>query len=160
MCKKLKALFRRHSAPSVLPLPTRPAEQPPKDQQLMLELPHPEEARNPDATMENVNIDTVLNQWMTDWRVPSEFWVYWKTKIVTTLRSPLIIKDEYGQPKEVPAASYAVGAVRYLDLEPQWLNPGVIAHEQAHNAYALLTEQQKKDFAALYNPLINTDPLI
>ena len=79
---------------------------------------------------------------------------------MTTLKSPLIITDEYGQPKEVPAACYAVGVFRYLDVEPQWLNPGVIAHEQAHNAYALLTDQQKEDFAALYTPFITTDPLI
>jgi hypothetical protein len=47
-----------------------------------------------------------------------------------------------------------------LAVKPPWLNAGVIAHEQAHNSYALLTAAQKAAFSAAYNPLINTDPLI
>ena len=84
MCKWLKALFIRHPV-AQLPseghsTPTRPAEQPPLNPQLVLVLPHPEEDMNPDATIENVRIYTVLNQWLTDWRVPSQFWVYWRNK--------------------------------------------------------------------------------
>lgn len=45
-------------------------------------------------------------------------------------------------------------------MEPEWLNPGVIAHKQAHNAYASLSNKQKTDFAAIYTPLIDTDTII
>jgi hypothetical protein len=45
-------------------------------------------------------------------------------------------------------------------IKPKWLNPGVIAHEQAHNSYALLTPAQKASFSTVYTPLKNTDPLI
>jgi hypothetical protein len=49
---------------------------------------------------------------------------------------------------------------RHLAIKTQWLNPGVIAHEQAHNSYAYLSAEQKTAFSALYRTLINTDPLI
>jgi hypothetical protein len=47
-----------------------------------------------------------------------------------------------------------------LAIKPQWLNPGVIAHEQAHNSYALLDTGQRTAFAAVYAAFKTTDPLI
>jgi len=118
-------------------------------------IPHTEEAKNPNATLENVDIEIVLNKRLTDWKVPPAYWQFWKIKIVISLKSPLIVNGN-----EVPAATYDIGGVRHLDVEPEWLNPGVIAHKQAHNAYALLSNKQKTDFAAIYTPLINNDPMI
>jgi hypothetical protein len=126
-----------------------------------LALPHPEEAMNPSATMANTNVDAVMTKWLRDWAVPAQHWDYWKKAI------DLKVYDVYppsltamGIKQETPAGTWEAGGKRYLAIKPSWLNPGVIAHEQAHNSYALLTVPQKAAFAALYNSLKNTDPLI
>jgi len=124
-------------------------------------LPHPEESRNDARTMASADINGTLNMWLNDWAVPVENREFWKSMIVVTLKSPLIIRDDVGNEKEVPACTYwGTGGRRYLDIEPEWLNPGVIAHEQAHNSYALLSEDQKQAFISTYRRLINVDPYI
>ena len=120
-----------------------------------LTLPHPEEPRNDSATMENVNVPAVVEKWLTDWQVPAEYWEYWKTQITITLKYPLIVGG-----REVPACAYGSGGRRYLEVEPQWLNAGVIAHEQAHNSYALLTAEQRAQFEEASAPLMQTDEYI
>lgn len=126
-----------------------------------LALPHPEEAMNPSATVANTSVDAVMTKWLRDWAVPAQHWDYWKKAI------DLKVYDVYppsltamGIKQETPAGTWEAGGKRYLAIKPSWLNPGVIAHEQAHNSYALLTVPQKAAFAALYNSLKNTDPLI
>jgi len=126
-----------------------------------LVLPHPEEPMNPSATLANANIDTVMTRWLRDWGVPAQYWGYWKNAI------DLKVYDVYpptltamGLKQDTPAGTWEAGGKRYLAVKPPWLNPGVIAHEQAHNSYALLTPAQKTAFSALHNSLKNTDPLI
>jgi len=65
-----------------------------------------------------------------------------------------------GLRQDTPAATWEAGGKRHLVIKAPWLNPGVIAHEQAHNSYALLNPNQKTAFASIYNSLKNTDPLI
>ncbi len=126
-----------------------------------LVLPHPEEPMNPSANLANTNIDAVMNKWLRDWAVPAQHWDYWEKAI------DLKVYDVYppsltamGIKQDTPAGTWEAGGKRYLAIKPSWLNPGVIAHEQAHNSYALLTPAQKSAFAAAYNSLKNTDPLI
>jgi len=138
------------------PVTTPPVVAPPAP--APLKLLHPEEPRNSAATLDSTSISDVLCQWFTLWNVPAENQEYFRTAIVITLVNPLMVPDGPGAVKEVPADSYAVGNVRHLDVEPAWLNPGVIAHEQAHNSYALLTNDQKAAFTAAFDSLKNTDP--
>jgi hypothetical protein len=65
-----------------------------------------------------------------------------------------------GLKQDSPAATWEMGGRRFLAIKPQWLNPGVIAHEQAHNSYALLPPEGKAQFAAVYSRLRGVDPLI
>ena len=67
---------------------------------------------------------------------------------------------DLGIRQDTPAGTWEAGGKRHLAVKPPWLNPGVVAHEQAHNSHALLDANQKNDFAALYVPLKSTDPLI
>ena len=59
-----------------------------------------------------------------------------------------------------PAGTYELNGIRHLNIKPEWVNPGVIAHEQAHNSYALLTSEQKTGFTATYTPLKTSNPLL
>ncbi len=116
-----------------------------------LVLPHPEEAPDYSQTLENVNIDAVITKWLMDWQVPAEYWDYWRTAIVVTLRTDI----------DYPAQTYdGADGKRHLEIQPAWLSAGVLAHEQAHNSYALLTESQRYEFAAAYGKVKTSDPLI
>jgi hypothetical protein len=117
---------------------------------LPLTLPHPEEPINPNATMDNVSIGKALTDWCDQYNVPLEYHPFWFDAIVITLSITI----------SYPAGTWEQDGKRHMIVRPEWLNPGVIAHEQAHNSYALLTDSQKTEFSAKYNPLKDTDPLI
>ena len=103
-------------------------------------IPFPEEPMHPLATVGTVSVMEVLNRWMSDYEVPLPHRSWWLSKIVIMLDPELAY----------PACTWEENSVRYMKVRPEWLNPGVIAHEQAHNSYALLTEQLKLDFAATF----------
>ena len=124
-------------------------------------LPHPEEPMDPAARLANIDVTAVINQWLSAWEVPPRYWDYWQTAI------DLRVYETYpasvmamGINQDTPAVTWEEGGRRHLALKPQWLNPGVIAHEQAHNSYALLSPAQKAEFSAVYAPLKDTEPLI
>jgi len=99
---------------------------------------HPEEPEVVGATLSNVNIYAVLNKWLIDWCVPTVWWESWRTQIVITLRDDI----------SNPAWTYdGDDRKRHLEVRPEWLVPGVIAHEQAHNSYAMLTNKEGFELA-------------
>jgi hypothetical protein len=126
-----------------------------------LEILHPEEPPNPNQTLANTNIDDIMTKWFFDWKVPAEHWYHWRSAIVIRIYDswPPDMLARGIQP-DTPAATWDADGKRHLASLARWLNPGVIAHEQAHNSYALLTPAQKSAFSATYSPLKNTDPLI
>jgi len=145
MCiDKLIALFRKET--SIPPAPQPEPEPIPEP----LTIPHPEEAPDYSKTIENIDLDAALDEWMTNYNVPVIHRNYWKTKIVITLDANLAYA----------AIAYDSNGTRHLTIRPEWVNPGVIAHEQAHNSYALLTPEQRTEFSTVYTPLKTTDPLI
>ncbi len=113
-------------------------------------IPFPEE--NPDfsQTIGNVIVSNVINKWLIDYHVPLEFWDYWRTMI------DIVIDIEI----QYPAQSWEADGIRHIAIRPAWLNPGVIAHEQAHNSYALLGIELKALFSTAYTPLKTTDKFI
>ncbi len=113
-------------------------------------LPHPPEAPDYTKTVENADITQALNEWMVAYQVPEEYRTHWTSIIVIRVTDTI----------SYPAQTWEVDGIRHLDIRPEWLNPGVIAHEQAHNSYALLTEEQRTEFSMVYNSLKNTDPYI
>jgi hypothetical protein len=137
-------------APTVPPVTSKPST-----------IPHPEEPMDPSATLANANVMATINKWLSGWGVPAEHWDYWKTAI------DIQVYDVYpasltamGINQGIPSATWEADGKRHLAIKPQWLNPGVIAHEQAHNSYALLSDSQKAEFSAVYTSLKSTDPLI
>jgi hypothetical protein len=117
-----------------------------------LAIPHPEEAADFSVNMGNYDIDAVINKWMHDYQVPAANYDYWRKVIEIQVTDKLAFPAATGQK--------CCSRKRFLKVKPEYLNPGVLAHEQAHNSYALLTKQQKKEFSAAYTPLKTSDPLI
>ena len=113
-------------------------------------LPHPEELVNYDCTMENYNLDVIFQKWYDDYLVPVEYRDYWRNQIEIEVTDTL--------PYE--AATWEVNGKRHLAVRPEWLNAGVIAHEQAHNSYALLTECEKLAFADLHTKLKKSNEMV
>jgi len=121
-----------------------------KPKPVPLTLPYPQESANYSQTVDNVNAPSVIVLWLNSYRVPTEFWNYWQTKIEIT------IDPNY----YYPAATWEENGIRHLTVRPEWLNAGVIAHEQSHSSFALLTDAEKQAFSLEYTPLKDTDPLI
>lgn len=116
---------------------------------------------NPAQTVTNINATTVIQAWLGQYQVPQEYQIFWQTQIDIKVFDtwPPEVLAQFGIKPNTPSFTYA-DTVRHLYILAAWLNPGVIAHEQAHNSYALLTDAQKAQFSALYEPLAASDPLI
>lgn len=116
------------------------------------DIPHPEELVNPSQTMTNIDVTAIIQQWLTIWEVPMEYHAFWFNKVTIELVPDLQVmiydtKTHSWTLKEVPAATYDGGnGTRLIQVRPEWLNKGIIAHEQAHNAYELLAQKQKDDW--------------
>ncbi len=115
-----------------------------------LTLPHPEELPDYRQTLENVSIAETVAKWFKNWAVPQAYWDFWQNKIAIEVTESIM----------TPAQTWEKDGIRHLDVRPEWLNPGVIAHEQAHNSYALLTDEQRVQFSEVYTPLKTADKLI
>ena len=106
-----------------------------------LTLPHPEQQKNLSQTMANVNIDEVFQAWYDSYNVPVESRKYFRNTIFVELND----KIPYS------AGTWKAAGIRHLQVRPEWCNAGVLAHEQAHCSYALLTEDEKLLFETAYN---------
>ena len=124
-------------------------------------IPHPEEPMYTSLTLTNIDVNAIITKWLTDWEVPVQYWDFWKTATdmqVYEIYPPSLLA--MGLKQDTPAGTWESGGKRHLAIKPQWLNPGVIAHEQAHNSYALLTPAQKAAFSTIHATLKNTDSTI
>lgn len=110
-------------------------------------LPHPEEKPDYNQTINNIKIDGVFAVWYESYAVPAEHRDYWRHQIVITIDDTL----------NYPACAWGIRNKRYLSVRPEWCNAGVIAHEQAHNSYDLLSFDQIINFKNDYTPLIKSD---
>ncbi len=124
-------------------------------------LPHPEEAMNPAATLANTDVSAVIAKWLSDWEVPAQYWDQWKKsvdiQIYEIYPGPILAM---GINQDTPAATWEADGKRHLAIKPAWLNPGVIAHEQAHNSYAYLKPNEKSAFSMFYTAFKKSDPFI
>lgn len=109
-------------------------------------LTHPEEPANPQATMANTDILAVRAKWFADWRVPEPWRSFW--------RHVNIYLDD-----TVPAAA-TWSEIFQSAYNPQWANPGVLAHEMAHISYYLLNPEEKTDFEVAYRRAATEDVLV
>ena len=115
-----------------------------------LSLPFPEEKPDYSQTVENVSITDSINKWLTKYSVPVEFHNFWRTKI------KIYLDPDY----QYPSGVWEEGGVRNMRIRPEFVNPGLIAHEQAHNSYSLLTDSERQLFSIAYAPLKKTDAYI
>ena len=150
------------AAPPTAPPVSQPAQAASPDPALTLTLTHPEEPMNPSQTVANTNVAIVVQAWLDQWQVPAQYQDFWKTQIdIKVFDSwPSDVLAQFSNiTAGTPSFTFS-DTVRHLYILAAWLNPGVVAHEEAHNSYALLTDDQKAQFSAAYTPLKTTDPLI
>jgi hypothetical protein len=115
------------------------------------DLPHPEEPQDLSNNVANTDCNTVLDKWCIQWQVPQNQRIFWKLHIVIQIydRWPSTMLNGTVN-SDTPAFTWEQDGVRHLASLASWFNPGVIAHEQAHNSYALLSLSQKSDFAGAW----------
>jgi len=128
------------------PVVEPPIEEPP----VSITIPHPEEPPDYSKTMDNVNIDTVIDEWLIKYQVPEIYYSWWRDKIV------IKVDDQF----PYPAGTWEQDGKRHLTVRPEFFNPGVLAHEEAHVSYSLLTPGQKTDFSNKLFSVESSDPYI
>jgi hypothetical protein len=115
-------------------------------------LPYPEEPVDESRTTANTSAGTVLEQWLTERKVPAGYHDFWKNQIVIHLYDCWPAEMLIGNLKaDTPACTWSEGDTRHLASLAKWFNVGVIAHEQAHNSYALLSGFDRFMFGLTYN---------
>lgn len=153
-------IFDLFKKPEPAPTPTpAPISKPPVESPAML--PHPEEPMDPRKTVANTNPAVELQNWLNGWNVPEVYWEFWKTRIKLTIYDawpPQCLS--LGIKPDTPAYAVEIAGVRQLNALARWTNPGVIAHEQAHNSYAFLTAEDIRNFEAMYDAFRTRDPYI
>jgi len=144
----------------LLLLGIKPAEPPPVKPK-PLTIPHPEEPPNDGIMADDVEPHIIIAEWLSNYDVPVEFWEYWKATIDIQVYD--VYPDNmiaWGVSPDALAFAWEQDGKRHIAIKPAFLNKGVIAHEQAHNSYALLTDEQRAEFSLVYNQIKDTDPLI
>ena len=130
----------------------------PEDEPLII--PHPEELPDYEATAD-IEPLPIINDWLLYWQVPTEYWLYWQSAIdVQVYETYPDYMIAWGVSPDAPAFAWEADSKRHIAIKPAFLNKGVIAHEQAHNSYALLTDEERAEFSLVYNQIKDTDPLI
>ena len=129
-----------------------------------LALPHPEEQPNPTATVATVDVPYTIHKWLFDYAVPEDSWEFWQKSI------DIRIYDKYPTGPgdfavtdpdiKTPAFSWGSGGVRYIACLAPWLNSGVIAHEQAHNSYSMLSVDLTLQWVIDYKAILAVNPLV
>ncbi len=118
-----------------------------------LVLPHPEEMVNLQATIQNIDINVLRQSWYSKYQVLyQEIWDNTHISLIENLH--VIIN---GTVTKVPAATYA--NENWIDIDPQWANTGVLAHEMAHISYSFLTIIDVAQFNIIYQE-VKKDALI
>ena len=97
--------------------------------------PYPEEKFNKDIP---VDVDTAfaMTCWMLKYGVPPNYQNFWHDHLI------IHVDPDY----EYPAGVWTENGIRHMRIQPGYLNPGVIAHEQAHNSYDLMSDAKKVGF--------------
>jgi hypothetical protein len=113
-------------------------------------LPHPEEPRNDNQTLENTNVSMFYEKWFTDWEVPEQYHLFWQLAIDVKLDVTI----------PYAAGVWADGNGVHLRCRPEYMNAGVLAHENAHNSYALLTPDEKLEFESVYGLEVENNELM
>jgi hypothetical protein len=111
---------------------------------------HPEEKPDFSITINNYNLDKVFDKWFKDYQVPYYHFDYWRNKIEINVTDTL----------NYPAATWDIPNGRHLAIRPEYLNAGVLAHEQAHNSLSLLNITDKANFAIDLEALKKTDKML
>lgn len=131
-----------------------------------VQLPYPPIKPDYSKTVANSDLVAVFDQWFHDYKVPFENYNHWRNSIKIEMFDnwPQWVYDKWpGQQyflDMAAALTYDDTDGRHLLIKAPFLNTGVMAHEQAHNSYALLTPEQKAQFAVDYKPLKVTDKLM
>jgi len=122
--------------------------------------PYPEEKQDTARTVANTNVREVLEQWANERHIPMLQWDFWFNQIYIQIYDtwPIEIIVRFGIHPDTPAFAYESQGKRYLCSLASWLNSGVIQHEQCHNSFSLLTDEQRAEFTALYEQHKELDP--
>jgi hypothetical protein len=124
-------------------------------------LPYPEEPVDDSLTTKNTNASEILQKWLIQRQVPAEYRDFWKSRIDIRLYDawPADMLNK-GIKADAAACTWTEHNVRIMASLTRWFNVGVIAHEQAHNSYALLPRFGRCKFFFVYNLTRRFDPLI
>jgi hypothetical protein len=118
---------------------------------------HPEEPMNPAQTKENTPLADVVTKWLTDWGIPVAEWDWWRTQVSVNVYNewPQEFLDRWPSDINVNTPAFTYDGSLYILAK--WLNAGVIAHEESHISYSLLTAAQKTSFNNTFNALEYTN---
>ncbi len=111
-----------------------------------LVLPHPEESQNLTATKGNTDLQSIVENWLDSWGVTDK--EFWRSQVSRELIDGLAF----------PALTYS--EIKLTQINPQWANPGVVAHESAHISYSFLSETEKAEFKTTLEENLKTSPLM
>jgi hypothetical protein len=116
---------RKPTLPPSLP-PQPPIPQP-------LAIPHPEEPPDTNATVATTDMGKVLQDFFITYEVPEKFWSFWQTV-------KFVVDPDY----QYTAATSAQTMTMWI--QPQFANPGVMAHELCHVSWNMLTDAERIKF--------------
>jgi hypothetical protein len=127
-----------------------------------LTIPHPEEPRNPNATVANTDVQKVVQQWFTQWSMPVKYQDFWATATDIQLFDVWTpeIYARFPTIKPTDAAFRWADSRNHYYCIASWFNPGVTAHESAHTSWGFLNGAERARFAIAHDICKLQDPLV
>ena len=113
-----------------------------------LTIPYPEQPANYAATMETVDIDAVITEWLTTYNVPEKYHNFWRNDCHITLS------------QQYTYAAATIAQTRTVYVRPEWCNAGVIAHEICHIVWYYLSTDEQKAFSYIFNEIRQHNALL
>jgi len=116
------------------------------------QIPHPEEVKNKGAKVSDVDVQSLFSDWFVGWEVMNQqYFLGVRIDIIDNL-----YVNYYGK---VPAATYS--QEMRMEIDAEWANAGVLAHEMAHISwFNLLSENHKAEFFTEYNNALMENDLL
>ena len=115
--------------------------------QYAVAIPFPEEFKDKTQTAKT-DIEDIRTAWLTNYKVPSDQWVYWRSAMDIAFSSEL----------NNPAWTWITSDAFHIRFNVGWANAGTLAYEAAHVAWANVTDAQKTGFKVAFDAIVKTDP--
>ena len=111
--------------------------------------PYPEQPVDPSITAANIDTASVVREFLSSYFVPAEYWSFWESIPFQLLPNDITQYPAYMK-------GFSGHMILRVYIQPQFFNPGVLAHEFDHVCYEnFLSPSQQAEFDSVWRSFLS-----